>query len=52
MQALRNGELSAEVPHRSERTEIGSMADALQTCSDSTRLKVEVAQFLESVRAA
>ncbi len=30
MQALGNGELSAEVPHRGERTEIGSMADALQ----------------------
>ncbi|MGY8662764.1 methyl-accepting chemotaxis protein [Bradyrhizobium sp. UFLA05-109] len=30
MQALGNGELSAEVPHRGARTEIGSMADALQ----------------------
>jgi methyl-accepting chemotaxis protein len=30
MQALGQGELSAEVPHRGERTEIGSMADALQ----------------------
>ena len=30
MQALGNGDLSAEVPHRGERTEMGSMADALQ----------------------
>jgi methyl-accepting chemotaxis protein len=30
MQALGNGELAADVPHRGERTEIGSMADALQ----------------------
>ncbi|MFT4115814.1 methyl-accepting chemotaxis protein [Bradyrhizobium sp.] len=30
MQALGEGELSAEVPHRGEKTEIGSMADALQ----------------------
>ncbi|WGD50495.1 methyl-accepting chemotaxis protein [Bradyrhizobium sp. CB1650] len=30
MQALGDGELSAEVPHRGEKTEIGSMADALQ----------------------
>ncbi len=30
MQALGNGELSAEVPHRGEKTEIGSMAEALQ----------------------
>ncbi|MCP3471939.1 methyl-accepting chemotaxis protein [Bradyrhizobium sp. CCGUVB1N3] len=30
MQALGNGELSAEVPHRGAQTEIGSMADALQ----------------------
>ncbi|HET7889808.1 MAG TPA: methyl-accepting chemotaxis protein [Bradyrhizobium sp.] len=30
MQALGKGELTAEVPHRGERTEIGSMADALQ----------------------
>jgi methyl-accepting chemotaxis protein len=30
MQALGNGELSADVPHQGERTEIGSMADALQ----------------------
>lgn len=30
MQALSGGDLSAEVTHRSERTEIGQMADALQ----------------------
>jgi methyl-accepting chemotaxis protein len=30
MQSLGEGNLSAEVPHRGERTEIGSMADALQ----------------------
>ncbi|MBR0713600.1 methyl-accepting chemotaxis protein [Bradyrhizobium liaoningense] len=30
MQALGEGDLAAEVPHRGERTEIGSMADALQ----------------------
>ena len=30
MQALGKGDLSAEVPHRGERTEIGSMADVLQ----------------------
>ncbi|MBR0827387.1 MCP four helix bundle domain-containing protein [Bradyrhizobium manausense] len=30
MQALGDGDLAAEVPHRGERTEIGSMADALQ----------------------
>jgi methyl-accepting chemotaxis protein len=30
MQALSNGDLSAEVPHQGERTEIGHMADALQ----------------------
>jgi len=30
MQALGNGDLSAEVPHRGEKTEIGAMADALQ----------------------
>src|SRR5438309_4363274 len=30
MQSLGEGDLSAEVPHRGERTEIGSMADALQ----------------------
>ncbi len=30
MQALGEGKLSAEVPHRGEKTEIGSMADALQ----------------------
>ena len=30
MQALGRGELSAEVPHQGEKTEIGSMADSLQ----------------------
>lgn len=30
MQALGKGELSAEVPHRGEKTEIGAMADVLQ----------------------
>ena len=30
MQALGEGDLSAEVPHRGETTEIGAMADALQ----------------------
>jgi len=30
MQSLGEGDLSAEVPHRGEKTEIGSMADALQ----------------------
>lgn len=30
MQSLGEGDLSAEVPHRGERTEIGAMADALQ----------------------
>jgi methyl-accepting chemotaxis protein len=30
MQALGQGDLSAEIPHRGEKTEIGQMADALQ----------------------
>src|SRR6185312_15834316 len=30
MQALGKGDLSAEVPHQGERTEIGAMADTLQ----------------------
>jgi methyl-accepting chemotaxis protein len=30
MQALGRGDLSVEIPHRGEKTEIGSMADALQ----------------------
>ncbi len=30
MQALGDGDLAAEVPHRGERTEIGAMADTLQ----------------------
>jgi methyl-accepting chemotaxis protein len=30
MQALGNGELAVEIPHRGEKTEIGAMADTLQ----------------------
>ena len=30
MQALGNGDLTAQVPHQSEKTEIGTMADSLQ----------------------
>ena len=30
MQALGKGDLSAEVPHQGEKTEIGAMADVLQ----------------------
>jgi methyl-accepting chemotaxis protein len=30
MQALGNGDLSADVPHQGEKTEIGAMADTLQ----------------------
>ena len=30
MQALGEGDLSAEVPHQGEKTEIGAMADTLQ----------------------
>jgi methyl-accepting chemotaxis protein len=30
MQALGNGDLTAQVPHQGEKTEIGSMADSLQ----------------------
>ena len=35
MQALGRGELEAEVPHRGERNEIGSMADALQVFKEA-----------------
>jgi methyl-accepting chemotaxis protein len=35
MQALGNGDLSAEVPHRGEKTEIGTMADALQVFKEA-----------------
>jgi methyl-accepting chemotaxis protein len=35
MQALARGDLSAEVPHRGEKTEIGSMADVLQVFKEA-----------------
>jgi methyl-accepting chemotaxis protein len=35
MQALGEGNLAAEVPHRGEKTEIGTMADALQVFKDA-----------------
>jgi methyl-accepting chemotaxis protein len=35
MQALGAGDLSAEVPHQGEKTEIGTMADALQIFKDA-----------------
>ncbi|HEY4985588.1 MAG TPA: methyl-accepting chemotaxis protein, partial [Bradyrhizobium sp.] len=35
MQALSNGDLTAEVPHRGESTEIGAMADTLQVFKDA-----------------
>ena len=35
MQALGSGDLSAEVPHRGEATEIGAMADALQVFKEA-----------------
>ena len=35
MQALGNGDLSAQVPHQGETTEIGSMADTLQVFKDA-----------------
>jgi methyl-accepting chemotaxis protein len=35
MQALGRGELSADVPHRGETTEIGTMADALQVFKEA-----------------
>ncbi|NGX98200.1 MAG: HAMP domain-containing protein [Candidatus Afipia apatlaquensis] len=35
MRALGSGDLSAEVPHQGERTEIGTMADTLQVFKDA-----------------
>jgi methyl-accepting chemotaxis protein len=35
MQALGDGDLAAEVPHRGERTEIGAMADTLQVFKEA-----------------
>jgi methyl-accepting chemotaxis protein len=35
MQALGQGDLSAEVPHRDEKTEMGAMADALQVFKEA-----------------
>ncbi|OPY97657.1 chemotaxis protein [Bradyrhizobium sacchari] len=35
MQALGNGDLSAEVPHQGEKTEIGAMADVLQVFKEA-----------------
>ncbi|WP_213742646.1 methyl-accepting chemotaxis protein [Bradyrhizobium sp. dw_411] len=35
MQALGNGDLTAQVPHQGEKTEIGSMADSLQVFKDA-----------------
>ena len=35
MQALGSGDLSAEVPHRGEQTEIGAMADTLQVFKEA-----------------
>jgi methyl-accepting chemotaxis protein len=35
MQALGKGDLSADVPHRGEKTEIGSMADTLQVFKEA-----------------
>jgi len=35
MQALGRGELAAEVPHQGEKTEIGTMADALQVFKEA-----------------
>ncbi|MBO4221198.1 methyl-accepting chemotaxis protein [Bradyrhizobium neotropicale] len=35
MQALGNGDLTAEVPHQGEKTEIGTMADALQVFKEA-----------------
>jgi methyl-accepting chemotaxis protein len=35
MQALGKGDLSAEVPHRGEKTEIGAMADTLQVFKEA-----------------
>ena len=35
MQALGQGDLSVEIPHRGEKTEIGLMADALQVFKEA-----------------
>jgi methyl-accepting chemotaxis protein len=35
MQALGQGDLTAEVPHRGDKTEIGAMADVLQIFKDA-----------------
>ncbi|WP_024508706.1 methyl-accepting chemotaxis protein [Bradyrhizobium sp. ARR65] len=35
MQALGNGDLSVEIPHRGEKTEIGQMADVLQVFKEA-----------------
>jgi methyl-accepting chemotaxis protein len=35
MQALGNGDLTAQVPHQSEKTEIGTMADSLQVFKEA-----------------
>ena len=35
MQALGEGDLSADVPHRGETTEMGAMADALQVFKEA-----------------
>jgi methyl-accepting chemotaxis protein len=35
MQALGNGDLSVEIPHRGEKTEIGAMADVLQVFKEA-----------------
>jgi methyl-accepting chemotaxis protein len=35
MQALGNGDLTAQVPHQGEKTEIGSMADSLQVFKEA-----------------
>ncbi len=36
MKALGEGDLTAEVPHQGEKTEIGSMADTLRSFQGST----------------
>jgi methyl-accepting chemotaxis protein len=41
MQALGNGDLAAEVPHRGETTEMGAMADALQVFKEALIAKRE-----------
>ena len=44
MQALGQGDLEAEVPHRGEKTEIGQMADALQIFKEALIAKREADQ--------